>query len=350
MEITMTNTQVTVSSASEPQDASRRVRRIVLKLAKSRNLDLDAVRQSLRDAIKRDNESRALGYLTYAGILDLHLPDGTKVAIIPDWHIPAHDRQVAFMVKEWLADFRPDIVILIGDAADMFGLSRWPVPPGVVRNAQMEIDETRRIVDEVIACSGCLHLFYILGNHEDRGRRTQIDPNGNVARMIDPKTKEPILNFSQMMGHVETDPITYIMGAFEDGGFGGGILINDDIKFIHGNKVRPKPGASPYAEADAAGMSIGQGHTHRFAKRARRNTNGDSLLRSFEFGFLGDERHPYLGYAFNTNWHQGVAEGLVHGGKLHIQMMPIKKIKLASGQIQSRMLSGAGKLYKTSGY
>jgi UDP-2,3-diacylglucosamine pyrophosphatase LpxH len=347
MEITMTKTNVTVSSASDPIDASRRVRRIVEKLARSRNLNIDAVRQALRDAIKRANDMRALGFLSYAGVLDLHLPDGTKVAIIPDWHIPAHDRQVAFMVKQWLSDLRPDIIILIGDAADMFGFSRWPVPPGVVRNAQMELDETRRIVDEVIECSGCLHLFYILGNHEDRTRRTQIDPNGNVARLIDPTTNEPILNFHQLMGYKIGDPITFIYGAFEDGGFGGGIVTNDEIKFIHGNKVRPKPGASPYAEADASGKSIGSGHTHRFAKRARRNTK-NGLLRSYEFGFLGDERHPYLGYAFNTNWHQGLAEGHVHGGMLHIQMLPIKKIKTASG-IQSLLLAG-GKLYKSSGY
>ncbi|MBS1992572.1 MAG: metallophosphoesterase [Cyanobacteria bacterium SZAS LIN-3] len=344
----MTNTKVTVSSASDPKDASRRVRRIVDKLARSRNLNIDSVRQALRDAIKRANDMRALGFLHYAGVLDLHLPDGTKVAIIPDWHIPAHDRQVTFMVKQWLAEFRPDIIILIGDAADMFGLSRWPKPPRVVANTQMELDETRRIVDEVIECSGCLHLFYILGNHEDRGRRSQIDPNGNVASLLDPTTNEPILNFHQLMGYKPGDPITFIYGAFEDGGFGGGILTNDEIKFIHGNKVRPKPGASPYAEADAAGKSIGQGHTHRYAKRARRNTK-NGLIRSYEFGFLGDERHPYLGYAFNTNWHQGVASGHVHGGLLHIQMVPIKKIKNSAGQIQSVMLAD-GKLYQSSGY
>jgi hypothetical protein len=349
MEITMTNSNVTVSSASDPIDASRKVRRLVDKLARSRNLNIDAVRQSLRDAIKRANDMRALGFLHYAGVLDLHLPDGTKVAIIPDWHIPAHDRQVAFMVKQWLSDFRPDIIILIGDAADMFGLSRWPKPPRVVANTQMELDETRRIIDEIIECSGCLHLFYILGNHEDRGRRTQIDPNANVASLIDAQTQEPILNFHNLMGYNPGDPITFIYGAFEDGGFGGGIVTNDEIKFIHGNKVRPKPGASPYAEADAGGKSIGQGHTHRFGKRARRNTK-NGLIRSYEFGHLGDERHPYLGYAFNTNWHQGLAEGHVHGGLLHIQMIPIKKIRdAASGEIKSLFLAG-GKLYQSSGY
>jgi hypothetical protein len=345
----MTSSKVSVSSVSGTPDASRRIRRIVDKLARHKKLNIEASRQALRDAIKHANDMHALGFLHYAGVLDLHLPDGTTVAIIPDWHIPAHDRQVTFMVKQWLSDLRPDIIILIGDAADMFGLSRWPKPPRVVANTQSELDETRRIIDDIIECSGCMHVFYILGNHEDRGRRTQIDPNSNVASLIDPSTQEPILNFHFLMGYKPGDPITFIYGAFEDGGFGGGILINGEIKFIHGNKVRPKPGASPYAEADAAGKSIGQGHTHRYAKRARRNTKS-GLIRSYEFGFLGDERHPYLGYAFNTNWHQGVATGRVHGDLLHIEMHPVKKIKdKETGQIRSLMLADS-KLYQSSGY
>ncbi len=124
----MTKSNVTVSSASDPIDASRKVRRLVDKFARSRNLNIDAVRQSLQDAIKRANDKRSLGFLHCAGGFDLHLPDGTKVAIMPERHIPAQDSQVACMLKQWLAEFRPDI-ILIGDAEDMFGISRWPKPP-----------------------------------------------------------------------------------------------------------------------------------------------------------------------------------------------------------------------------
>ena len=341
------NTKTSIHSASG-SNVNRRLSQIARKLAKSRNLDTDLVREQIFDAIKRINAQTALGYLTYNGVLDLNLPDGTKVAIIPDWHIPAHDRQVAWMVKEWLSDFKPHVIILIGDAADMFGLSRWPKAPRVVANVQVELDETRRIVDEVIEISGCLHLFYIMGNHEDRNRRTQIDPNASVAGLLDPNTHEPILNFHQLMGYTRQDPVTIIYGPLEEGGFGGGILVNDDFKFIHGLKVRSKPGQSPYAESLSQGQSVGHGHTHRLGKRVRKSTRFD-VLRAYEFGHLADETHAYMGYAVNPNWTHGLGAGLVHGGKLHIQLMPLLKVK-DERKVTRSAFSFNGKIYLSTGY
>lgn len=342
-----TKKKVTVSRTADlPVD--RRLRRIVSKLASRRGLDVDSIREQLVEKIKLLNKDKGFGYLTFAGVLDLTFPDGTRVAIIPDWHIPAHDRPVSWQVQEWLAKFRPHIVIVIGDAADMFGLSRWPKAPRVVANTQGELDETRRIIDRVIEISGCIHLFYIMGNHEDRNRRTQIDPNASVSSLIDPNTHEPILNFHQLMGYTRNDPITFVYGLSEDGGGGGGVLVNKDFKFIHGKIVRGKPGQSPYAEADSQLQSVGHGHTHRLAKRARRITKSHTL-RSFEFGHLADETHAYMGYTTYPNWTHGVGAGLVHGGKLHIQLLPILKVLDENGQQRSAMLFG-GELSLSSGY
>jgi len=341
---------ITVSSATAANSSSvlRRIKRTVAKLAKNRGLNVDEVREQLINKIKELNQDKALGYLTFAGIINLDLPDGTRVAIIPDWHVPAHDKQVSWQVKEWLAVFKPHIIILIGDAADMFGLSRWPKAPRVVANTQAELDETRRLVDEVIALSGCLHLFYIMGNHEDRNRRTQIDPNASVSSLIDPNTHEPILNFHQLMGYTRKDPITFVYGMNEEGGGGGGVLVNDDFKFIHGKIVRGKPGQSPYAEADSQLQSVGHGHTHRLGTRARRLTKGHTL-RSFEFGHLADETHSYMGYATYPYWQHGLGAGLVHGGKLHIQLLPILKVNDETGQTRSALLFD-GEFTLSSGY
>lgn len=344
----MNNSKIITVSPATNGSVQRRLMKVVAKLAKSRGFNVDDIRQQLLDQIKQLNKDKAFGYLTFAGIINLNLPDGTRVAIIPDWHVPAHDKQVAWQVKGWLADLKPHIVILIGDAADMFGLSRWPKAPRVVANTQAELDETRRLVDEVIAISGCLHLFYIMGNHEDRNRRTQIDPNQSVAGLVDPHTQEPILNFHQLMGYTAKDPITFIYGPNEEGGGGGGVLVNDDFKFIHGKIVRGKPGQSPYAEADSQLQSVGHGHTHRLAKRSRRLTKGHTL-RSIEFGHLADEQHSYMGYVTYPNWQHGLGAGLVHGGKLHIQLLPILKVNDETGQLRSALLF-EGKFSLSSGY
>ncbi|HMY56315.1 MAG TPA: metallophosphoesterase, partial [Candidatus Obscuribacter sp.] len=153
---------------SRRTSTARSLDRMIKKLGAKKGIDVSEARAQLRDKLKELNAKRALGYLAYHGIIDLNLPDGTTVAILPDWHIPAHDKQVSWMVKEWLRDNQPDILIIIGDAVDMFGLSRWPKAPGVIANTQHEYDEVRRMLDEVIRLSGALHVFYILGNHEEK--------------------------------------------------------------------------------------------------------------------------------------------------------------------------------------
>lgn len=341
------NTNLSVRPSRRTSTA-RSLDRMIKKLGTKKGIDVTAARAELRSKLKELNEQRALGYLAYYGIIDLNLPDGTTVAILPDWHIPAHDKAVSWMVKEWLRDNKPDVLIIIGDAVDMFGLSRWPKAPGVLSNTQHEFDEVRRMLDEVIRISGAVHVFYILGNHEDRNRRTQIDPNANVAGLIDPTTKEPFLNFHNLMGYTKEDPITFIYGALGEGGMGGGLVVNGDIDFIHGLKVRSKPGQSPAAESDNSGRSVWHGHTHRLGKRSRRTTRRD-VIRSFEGGHLSDRRHSYMGYAIKPNWTEGVSKGLVHGGKLHIQLLPILPVTDGTGQRRMAMVDG-DKVYKTSVY
>lgn len=333
---------------SRRTSTARSLDRMIKKLGAKKGIDVSEARAQLRDKLKELNAKRALGYLAYHGIIDLNLPDGTTVAILPDWHIPAHDKQVSWMVKEWLRDNQPDILIIIGDAVDMFGLSRWPKAPGVIANTQHEYDEVRRMLDEVIRLSGALHVFYILGNHEDRNRRTQIDPNANVSGLIDPNTKEPFLNFHNLMGYTKSDPITFIYGALGEGGMAGGLVVNGDIDFIHGLKVRSKPGQSPAAESDNSGRSVWHGHTHRLGKRSRRTTKR-GVIRSYEGGHLSDRRHAYMGYAIKPNWTMGVSKGCVHGGKLHIQLLPILPVTDDGGQRRHAMVDG-DKVYKTAVY
>src|SRR5438552_2792408 len=132
------------------------------KVAAARNIDIDVVRNAIVEAMRIGNLGKGFGFLTYAGLLPVHLPDGTRIAVLPDIHVPAHHKKILWAVLEFLRDFNPHIVILIGDVADVFALSRWPAPPRVVKNQQEELNQTRRLVDKIVAVSGCFHLFYIM--------------------------------------------------------------------------------------------------------------------------------------------------------------------------------------------
>lgn len=320
------------------EDASR-------KIAKQRNLEPEAVRKAICDAIRLGNLDQNYGFLSFAGILPVFLPDGTKVAVLPDIHAPAHHKLIMWAVKEWLKDFRPHILMVIGDLADMFALSAWPKPPRVVVDGQKELDESRRLLDSLVAVSGAQYTFVIMGNHEDRIRRYLTNPASGLGSIVDFATREPVLSFHQLMGYKPGDRVIFIYDQQEAGGWGGGVVVNDEFEFHHGFIVRPNPGASPRADADRTGRSTGHGHTHRAGMGARETTSG--ILRWFEFGHLADPSHAYLGYAnLLNNWHPAVGAGLVVGGKLHLQTLPIKHVTI-NGQPRF-VFTYAGKVYTQS--
>src|SRR6185369_17592850 len=84
------------------------------KIAAQRNMNVEAVRKAIVDAIKLGNLDNRFGFLTFNGILPVTLPDGCKIAILPDIHCPAHQRKIWWAVKAWLKEYQPEIVILIG--------------------------------------------------------------------------------------------------------------------------------------------------------------------------------------------------------------------------------------------
>lgn len=283
--------------------------------------------RKIMDQILSGNEN-SFSYLSFSGVMPVTLPDGTRVLYIPDLHAPAHDRLTLWAVKQFMLDFQPHIIKYIGDIADLFWLSRWPKPPRVVAHVQYELDETRRMVDWLAEDQVCLvRIIVIAGNHDDRFRRYLTDPASGISNLLDFRTREPLLSFHGLLGYKPGDNITFIYDLHERGGYGGGVLVNNDMQFRHGYIVRPKPGASPLADAERIGRSLVQGHTHRAGIRVRQV--GDKSIVAIELGHLVDVNHPYMGYSnLLNNWHPAIGVGTVAGSKVHLQVLPIKQVEV----------------------
>ncbi len=321
-------------------------RKVAKKISKATGVDPKVVEQAIINAIVARNRDKADGYLSYQGIMPLDLPDGTRIAILPDIHVPAHDKRIIWAIKAFLEDFKPHILIFIGDVADVFALSRWPKPPRVRVDLQKELDETRRLVDSLMKISGAYWTFYIMGNHEDRCRRYLTDPASGLSGMLDFATREPVMSFHGLMGYKPGDPVTFIYDLDERSGFGGAVIVNGDMEYHHGYLVRPMPGASPLADADKQGHSVTHGHTHRAGMRVRLKNNGE-VLRGIELGHVVDVTHPYMGYAnLLNNWHPALGASHVVGGKVHTQILPIKQVN-QKGRMKSTIVY-AGKAYVAS--
>lgn len=335
-----------MTTKKKPSSKRSVTRRVAKKVSQKTGVDPKVVREAINKEILARNAGKSLGYLSFAGILPVDLPDGTRIAVLPDIHVPAHDKLLLWAVKKFLKDFQPHILIFIGDVADVFALSRWGRPPRVSADMQYELDETRRLVDELMKISGCVHTFYIMGNHEDRIMRYLKDPATGVANILDPNTREPIMSFHGLMGYGKGDPVTFLYDLDERSGYGGAIVVNEDMEFHHGFIVRPKPGASPLADADRTGRSVSHGHTHRAGMVSR--DMGHKTLRAYEFGHLTDPTHPYMGYAnLLNNWRQAIGAGEIVGGKVHLQPLAVKPVKSTGGKLVNALVFN-GQIYRAS--
>src|ERR1700733_10655166 len=204
-----------------------------INLAQSRS-HVSLEREGLFNQIRIGGTDSQFSRLTYNGMLPVSLPNGIKLAILPDLHAPAHHKGIMWAVKEWLFDYKPDILILIGDVADIFALSAWPKSPRIPESLGMEITSARELIDELIRVSGCRHCFFIMGNHEDRRRRWLMNFGQKVANITNPNSQEPVFSFHEMLGYGPGDKVTFIYDRKQAGGFGGGLWINNQVQFIHG--------------------------------------------------------------------------------------------------------------------
>ncbi len=284
-------------------------------------------------------------FLTFGGILPVTFPNGTKIVVLPDIHCPAHNAMLMWAILAFLKDYQPDVIIFIGDVADVFALSAWPNPPRSVKNIQSELDETRRLVDKIISVSKCKQAFYIMGNHEDRVFRYLKNVAPGAATILDYNTREPILSFHGLMGYKIGDKVTFIYDLAEQGGFGGGLRVNDDMTFHHGFIVRPNPGASPRADSARFGQSTTTGHTHRLGCSA--TTTANETIRAFELGHLVNPNHAYLAYAnMLNNWHPGFGVGQIVGGKVHLEAVPVRNVNLDGND--KLVFTFGGKIYQSA--
>jgi len=210
----------------------------------------------------------------------------------------------------------------------------------------MELWEARKLIDELIEISGCVHCFIIMGNHEDRARRWLMNYGATISKVNDAATHEPILSFHQLMGYKPGDKVTFIYDAQQAGGFGGGLFINDDLQLIHGYIVRPRPGASPRAVADLSLKSTVHGHTHRLGANFREILRG--IIRAYEIGNLVNPMHPMMAYAnLLNNWHPGFLAGEVVNGQVLGNLVPIIQVQTEPNRYKHVFVYD-GKLYKAA--
>ena len=205
-----------------------------------------------------------------------------------DFHYPYQDDAAIDSFLSLVERLQPHRVVLNGDIADFFMLSRFNLSGDRIDKLQEELDianEFRRLVRAKAPNSV---LDETLGNHDDRVV-TYVHKNAQALKSLRALKREEMFAYkeNEITGHP-----------------GCGFLLRPLFLVKHGTLVRGEAGASAKAEMALAGISGISGHTHRLA----RYTKGGYVQRTWlEQGCLCRLDPDYVTGA--PNWQQGVAIG-----------------------------------------
>lgn len=90
-----------------------------------------------------------------------------KILFVPDSHVPFEDKKAFNLMLKAGQQFRPDIVVILGDFADFYSVSDHLKDPSRVNKLKQEAKAVRVRLRQVEALGAKRNIF-VAGNHEDR--------------------------------------------------------------------------------------------------------------------------------------------------------------------------------------
>ena len=207
-----------------------------------------------------------------------------KILVVPDSHVPFHDRKNWNLLLKVAKELQPDQVVIIGDFFDFLSVSHFPKPPGrfnllkeEVKAGNHELDRLQDIVGDGVT--------YLEGNHEWR-----------LERYLVQKAPElfGILSCKELFRIEERgwDWIPYHQHLLV-----GKVLFAHDLG--HSGKY------AGFQTLAAAGQCVVFGHTHRGGVESDGTVDGDHRF-SMNVGWLGDaSKIEYTHRAKTRGWQLG---------------------------------------------
>ncbi len=170
--------------------------------------------------------------------LEMEISDGIA-AVASDIHVPFQDKNAVAAFINYCSEVNPDIIVINGDLVDMYMLSRFAKGEG--RNPMSEIEEARDILCQIREACKSSHIFYVIGNHEQRLEKTILSKAPELASLI-----EDVFSIFKL------DDIG-VRGC-------GTLTLNDNFVFKHGSLLGNKSGLSAIKEMENAYLSGATGH------------------------------------------------------------------------------------------
>ena len=192
----------------------------------------------------------------------------SRVAFLSDIHTPFENKLAVRITLDFLADYKPDVILLAGDIYDFLEISDYDKSPSRITTLQDEFDEGRYLIKAIDQLAPEVH--FLIGNHEDRlSRLISRNPGLFKLRSLD------IAKAAELPEHWRVHPSQthFKLGKLT--------ALHGDIK---GVKSAVHPARTLFQKLK---RSCVFGHFHRFGNHLDTNYDGE-VRGGFANGHLSD--------------------------------------------------------------
>ncbi len=192
------------------------------------------------------------------------------VVVANDFQVPFHDEDALALFKRFLRKEKPAWLILNGDFMDFWEISNFDHTPRTGKEFLEEIRIGKKILKSFRRILPRARITWIEGNHEFRLRKYLIKNASELYGL--PGLSVPEL-FDLKKVNIEYVPCHPVASKFMD------TFIKVGSLYVgHWDTVAKEGGYTAKRLVDDKGVSLLQGHTHRFGAHARTTVDGRIIL------------------------------------------------------------------------
>jgi predicted phosphodiesterase len=242
-----------------------------------------------------------------------------KIAFIPDPHRPYHSKPAWELFLASMKDWKPDTLVIHGDWADFYKVSRFSKDPRRQLSFAEEVESCRDGLKELSSLSSVTRRIFVEGNHENR-----------LAAYLADKAPD-LFEFVSVPDLLKLDEYGWEFVPYKDSIQLGKLWITHDAGFIGRYAV--------YRTADTFQHSVVTAHTHRMCYIVEGNATGEHFVAA-SFGWMGDvDQVDYMHKVkAKRDWTLGFGTGLLDNETDIVYLTPHPIIN--SGSTHSVVVNG----------
>lgn len=230
--------------------------------------------------------------------------------VLNDAHVPFHSAVATKLVFDFIRDFKPGTIHLLGDCCDNNSISKFDKDPARKLNLQDELDCVRDWLRELRDASPKSRIIYSEGNHEYRLKKYLMSEAKALAGLR-ALTLDKLLDFDSLKIRFQPQDRPYRIGH---------------LLFTHGEFVSRWSAMSAKRHFERYGCCTIHGHTHRLG--AFYHTSLNDTFVAFENGCLSTLTPDYM---TAPDWQNGFS--VIHHSN---QFFNVEQVSIIHGRFTFR--------------